>query len=85
MPGPLKGAETVAGEEDLHGTGVVIPLGTRGGSRWASIWRIPDDNILLRPSLAADYTGTDGVVRFGETAFGDDDRAAKLAVPYELG
>ncbi len=35
------GAETVGGQENLHGTGLVIPSWARGGLRWATIWEIP--------------------------------------------
>jgi len=37
------------------------------------------DHILLHPRHTTEYSGKHGVVRFDETVFGNDDKAAKLA------
>jgi hypothetical protein len=37
------------------------------------------DHILIHPSYTTEYSGTHSVIRFDETSFGNDDKAAKLA------
>ena len=56
--GPLRSAETVGEEENLHGTGLGITSETRGGSRRASIWAMSGEEEEMRRPQAARKVGT---------------------------